>query len=108
MELCLGHEQALLHAINLRGLTRLPSLDPAAFDPLEHARAAIHTHATNFAGKAALEMCTGTMPSGDPWCPICFINRRNPARLTFDDWVEHAAQEALEESRARQRPQVVP
>lgn len=94
MNLCARHREALVTALELRGLLR-PALGlaPEAFDPLACAREAIVSHATHFAGRAAVRMLTQKL------CPICFVNAaiakdgRNPG-LTVDGWVDNAADEA--------------
>lgn len=94
MNLCATHHEALVTALELRGLLR-PALGLAAdaFDPLAFARAAIVTHATHFAGRAAVRMLTQKP------CPICFVNAaikkdgRNLG-LIVDGWVDNAADEA--------------
>lgn len=99
MSFCTRHTDALLLAVGALGLK--PAL---VFDPVAFAKQAIVDHATNFAGKASVDMLT----SG--YCPICFVNRaiRKDGRnrgLTVDGWVDNAAEEALDESvRRRDSP----
>lgn len=99
MSFCSRHHDALLLAVGSLGLKA-----DLTFDPVTFARQAIVDHATNFAGKASVEMLTRG------YCPICFVNRaiakdgRNRG-LTVDGWVDNAADEALNESvRRRDSP----
>lgn len=103
MMFCTRHARLLEDAIELRGLeVILPGLVPVGdFNALAHAQQLIVTHATHFAGKAAVEMLTGRdTHNGTPWCPICFVNL-NPAHVNCDGWVDNAADEALAEDIAR-------
>lgn len=101
MRLCPRHQRLLEDAIDLRGLDQ--PVDP--FDACGFAAQAILTHATHFAGAAAVELLTGrTTNHGRPWCLLCFVNQ-NPARVNCDGWVEDAADEALAEAiRRRDTP----
>lgn len=80
MNFCARHARLLEDAILLRGL------EP---DAVAGAQQAIVTHATNFAGRAAVDMLTRKA------CPICFVNG-NPAGVNCDGWVDNAADEAVE------------
>lgn len=94
MKLCDRHEDALELALILRGLLR-PTLTAGVDEtPRDVARDLILTHATHFAGKAAVDMLTAKR------CPLCFVNQ-NPARINLDDWIELAADEALAADIAR-------
>ncbi len=99
MRLCPKHELALETAIELRGME--PGIDESGFSPLAHARGLIVTHATHFAGRAAVEMLA------QRHCALCFVNDairrdgRNPG-LKVDDWVTLAADETLEEQTKRE------
>jgi len=113
MDLCGRHEDALVTALELRGLMKPPDIralltgNRAPFDPAAFARLAITDHAMHFAGKAAAALLSGKDGRGKPWCPICFVNRaireggKNPG-LTVDDWVNNAADEALDADVAHQ------
>lgn len=98
--LCTRHEDALQLALELRGLLRPTLTADADMTPLLFARQAILDHATNFAGRASVKMLA------EQRCPLCFVNEvirregKNPG-LTVDDWVENAAEEALEADIAR-------
>jgi hypothetical protein len=94
--LCARHDDALTLALELRGLLRPTLIADADLTPLYLARQSILTHATNFAGKASVEMLTTKA------CPLCFVNRENPKKMNLDGWIEHAADEALEADIARQ------
>jgi len=106
--LCPRHEAALETAVDLRGLEH--GLPLPAFDALIFARQAIVLHATNFSGRAAIELLAKGC------CAICFVNDaiarvgKNPG-LRVDDWVERAADEALEEDTRRRdgvpRPRIL-
>jgi len=88
MDLCARHEDLLVMALELRGLLRPSLTEDADLTPLVEARQALVTHATNFAGRAAVDMLTARA------CPLCFINR-NPAGINLDGWIDNAADEAL-------------
>ena len=94
MTLCPRHDDALVMALELRGLLRPTLTAEADLTPLVSARQAITTHATHFAGKAAVEMLNTKA------CPLCFVNK-NPAGINLDGWIEHAAEEAFEEEMQR-------
>lgn len=95
MALCARHDDALQLALELRGFLRPTLIADADLAPLHRAQAAILEHATNFCGKASVKMLA------EQRCPLCFVNEairrdgKNPG-LTVDDWVEHAADEAVE------------
>lgn len=99
MTLCTRHQDALTMELELRGFLRVSLVpDPAAFDALGHATTLIVEHATNFAGRASIQMLTQHV------CPICFINGRQlkvrgeAKPLNVDGWVCDAAEDALAES----------
>lgn len=92
--LCTHHEDALLLAVELRGLLR-QTPEASTFDPMAFARRALVEHCTNFAGQAALAMLA------QRWCPLCFVNEHNPSNVNLDNWVTCAADEALAEHAAR-------
>lgn len=94
-DLCARHDDALVMALELRGLLRPTLIADADRTPLIEARAAIGTHASNFAGKAAVMMLATQV------CPLCFVNAQNRAGVNVDGWVEDAAEEALERDCAR-------
>lgn len=98
MDLCARHDDALVMALELRGLLRPSLIADADYTPLEVARQAIATHATHFAGKAAVDMLASK------GCPLCFVNQ-NPAGINLDGWIDNAADEALEADIARQDQQ---
>jgi hypothetical protein len=88
---CDRHGRRLRLALELRGLGDQPSA-------IVQAENAIATHATNFAGAAAADMLA-TTDSGQGWCPLCFVNLKNPAGQNLDDWIDYAADEVLADSR---------
>ncbi len=45
-------------------------------------------HATHFAGRGAIELLNTRE------CPLCYVNRKNPAGLNLDGWIENAADDA--------------
>lgn len=94
--LCERHAQRLNLALELRGLGHPRTVEGARAHLV--ATEALARHAMNLAGSAAGEMLR-TTHMGDPWCPLCFINQKNPARHNFDDWVDEAANEVLAASR---------
>lgn len=103
MNLCARHDDALVMALELRGLLRSSLETGVDLTPLAFARDAIRTHATHFAGRAAVEMLQTKA------CPLCFVNR-NPARTNLDSWIDHAADDALTDDLARAdapRPRLV-
>ncbi len=98
--LCARHEDRLQLALELRGLLRPTLTADIDETPLVQARQVILDHATNFSGRAAVQMLA------EQRCPICFVNEaiRRDGRnrsLTVDDWLELAAEEALEADIAR-------
>lgn len=108
MKWCPRHQESLETAVELRGLVRAPAPlvvvaadQRPVFDAVAFARSAVETHAIHFAGKAAVQLLTGEH------CPLCFTNRairvggKNPG-VTVDDWVNNAADEALDADIARQ------
>lgn len=107
MNWCPRHNESLETAVELRGLVRGPALlvgladQKPVFDAVAFARTAVETHAIHFAGKAAVQLLTGEH------CPLCFVNRaireagKNPG-VTVDDWVNNAADEALDADIAHQ------
>lgn len=88
MDLCPRHDEALQWALELRGLLRPTLIAEADQTPLVEARAAILAHASNFAGRAAVDMLETQS------CPICFVNTQNRIGINVDGWVEDAANDA--------------
>lgn len=100
--LCVRHRESLIMALELRGLVRpMASAAPLTFDELGYAIQLIVEHATNFAGRASIEMLA------QQHCPLCFINakrlkvRGEAQLLNVDGWVQDAADDTLAESAAR-------
>jgi hypothetical protein len=89
MDLCARHEDALVMALELRGLLRPSLIAEADVAPLVFARQQIEMHATHFAGRATLHMLEFRV------CPLCFVNK-NPSGVNLDGWVDNAADEALD------------
>ncbi len=92
MSLCPRHDDALHLALELRGCLRPTLTDAADLMPLNLARGLLVEHAEHFAGHAAIQMLAEAL------CPVCFVNmslRRTHPGLTVDDWVDHAADDAL-------------
>lgn len=85
MNLCDRHLELLATALELRGHAIINDDDTPA-PALEDALKRITTHATHFAGKAAIRMLV------EEACPLCFVNN-NPAGINLDGWVENAADE---------------
>lgn len=96
MDLCPRHDDALVLALELRGLLRPTLIAEADLTALVSARTAIAAHASNFAGRAAVDMLASKA------CPLCFVNAKNPARMNLDGWIDDAADEALDREIARQ------
>lgn len=94
MNLCPRHDDALVMALELRGLLQPTLTQDADLTPLRQARQAIAMHATHFAGRASLELITAKT------CPLCFVNK-NPAGINLDGWIENAAEEALADATRR-------
>lgn len=99
MVLCARHDDALHLALELRGMLRPSLTADADLAPLVHARQLILDHATNYAGRGAMQMLETRA------CPLCYVNAHNPQRLNLDGWIENAADEA--ETHAGQPSQLV-
>lgn len=100
MNLCPRHDDALVMALELRGLLRPTLTADADLTPLRTARNLIETHCTHLATavKVAVKMLTSAN------CPLCFCQRivdlrRSDANL--NDWIDQAAEEALDLDIAR-------
>lgn len=96
MPLCTRHDDMLQFALELRGLLRPTLVSDADLTPLHQARTAILTHASHYAGRAAIEMLETKT------CPLCYVNAKNPERLNLDGWIENAADEAEAAALARE------
>lgn len=71
-----------------------PSVD--VFDPLMGAHNSLVISAVNASGPLATDLMFGRTEDGEQWCPLCFVNQKNPHGYNYDVWLEQAALEQVD------------